>query len=240
MSVALRPGTAPKGGPDAGATGMRSGRREMAIRSWRGFGRSGTSPRREVPVAVRGAVAGGAARERRGSGDRRAPSPVGPRYAPVLSGLRPSGLSIIKSRAEPSRAEPSRAEPSRAEPSRAEPSRAEPTSAPRARGGAPPPDLTHRPRPTEHGTPTPLASTPDQARRSLRPGLRSRLQARNPARGSAPLRIPGGGPLSGSCWRWRCSPVRPSRPRRRRSPRWCRISVKPTAGQARLAMVVAA
>ena len=105
MSAAA--GTAPKGGPDAGATGMRSGRRDMAIWSWPGFGRSGTSPGREVPGAERDAGAGGAARERRGSGDRR---------APVLRSLRPLGLSIIKSRAEPSRAEPSRAEPSRAEP----------------------------------------------------------------------------------------------------------------------------
>ena len=136
----------------------------MAIRSWRRFGRSGTSPEREVPVAARDA---GAATERRGSGDRRAPSPVGPRCAPVLTGLRPSGLSIIKSRAEPSRAEPSRAEPSRAEPSRAEPSRAEPSRAEPSRAepqpsdaaslalaGAPPPDLTHRPRPPGRGTPT--------------------------------------------------------------------------------------
>ena len=97
MSVAPRPDTAPTGGPDAGASGMRSGRRDMTTRSWPGFGRSGTSPGREVPVAERDAGAGGAARERRGSGDRR---------ALVLSGLRPPGLS--KLRAEPSRAEPSR------------------------------------------------------------------------------------------------------------------------------------
>ena len=93
---------------------MRSGRREMAIRSWRGFGRSGTSPGREVPAAVGDTGSGRAARERRGSGDRRAPSPVGLRCGPALTGLRPSGLSKL----------------------RAEPSRAEPTSAPRARGDA--------------------------------------------------------------------------------------------------------
>ena len=58
----------------------------MAIRSWRRFGRSGTSPEREVPAAVGDTGAGGAARERRGSGDR---------CAPVLTGLRPRGLSII-------------------------------------------------------------------------------------------------------------------------------------------------
>ena len=98
MSVAPRPGTAPKGGPDAGATGMRSGRRDMAIRSWPGYGRPGTSPGREVPVAVRDAVAGGAARERQGFGDRRAASPVGPRCGPVMSRLRPRGLSIISVR----------------------------------------------------------------------------------------------------------------------------------------------
>ena len=92
MSVAPRPGTAPKGGPDAGATGMRSGRQDMAIRSWTGYGRSGTSLGREVPAAARGAGAGGAATERRGSGDRRAPSPVGPRCGPALTGLRPRGL----------------------------------------------------------------------------------------------------------------------------------------------------
>ena len=70
----------------------------MAIRSWRGFGRSGTSPEREVPAAVRDAGAGGAATERRGSGDRRAALPDGPRCAPALTGLRPRGLSIISVR----------------------------------------------------------------------------------------------------------------------------------------------
>ena len=183
MSVAPRPGTAPKGGPDAGATGMRSGRQDMAIRSWPGYERSGTSPGREVPAAGRGAGAGGAATERRGSGDRRAPSPVGPRCGPVMSRLRPRGRSIIKSRAEPSRAEPSRAEPSRAEPSRAEP------SAPRSRGGAAPPDLTHRPRPPGRGTPTlpglanrpqafPCGSPPASA--VNRPGERGSVAERPP------------------------------------------------------------
>ena len=79
----------------------------MAIRSWRGFARSGTSPGREVPAAVRDPGAGGVASERRGSGDRRAPSPVGPRCAPALTGLRPSGLGI-ESRAELMSAPPAR------------------------------------------------------------------------------------------------------------------------------------
>ena len=103
-------------------SGMRSGRRDVAIRSWPGFERSGASPGREAPAAVRGEGA-------RGSGERCGPSPVGPGCGPGCTGLRPSGLGIIK----PSRAEPSRAEPSRAEPSRAEPSRAEPMRAPPAR-----------------------------------------------------------------------------------------------------------
>ena len=162
----------------------------MAIRSWPGHGRSGTSLGREVPVAVRDAVAGGAATERQGFGGRRAASPVGPRCGPVMSRLRPRGRSIIKSpsRAEPSRAEPSRcraepfssrAEPSRAEPSRvrAEPSRAEP-SRPWAHGGA-----SSRP----DAPPAPARPRHSDAPRSseLTPGLSPRLatgQRRQPSR----------------------------------------------------------
>ena len=90
-----------------GPSGMRSGRRDVAIRSWPGFGRSGATPGREVPAAVGDTGSGGAARERRGSGDRRAPSPIGLRCGPALTGLRPSGLGI-KSRAELMSAPPAR------------------------------------------------------------------------------------------------------------------------------------
>ena len=84
MSVAPRPGAAPKGGPDAGATGMRSGRQDMAIRSWPGYERSGTSPGREVPAAARDAGAGG--------GGDGAPGLAGPARAiagraPVCAGV---------------------------------------------------------------------------------------------------------------------------------------------------------
>ena len=73
----------------------------MANRSWPGYGRSGTSPGRAVSAAVRVAGAGAVARERRGSGGRRAPSPG---RAPVRAGVeRPPALGAaqVNSRAEP-------------------------------------------------------------------------------------------------------------------------------------------
>ena len=73
----------------------------MANRSWPGYGRSGTSPGRAVSAAVRVAGASAVARERRGSGDRRAPSPG---RAPVRAGVeRPPALGAaqVNSRAEP-------------------------------------------------------------------------------------------------------------------------------------------
>ena len=74
----------------------------MAIWSWPGFGKLGTSPGWEVPVAGRDA---GAARERRGSRGRPGRGFAG--RAPVRAGVDQPAALGAESRAEPSRAEPS-------------------------------------------------------------------------------------------------------------------------------------
>ena len=180
----------------------------MANRSWPGYGRSGTSPGREVSAAVRVAGAGGVARERRGSGDRRAPSPG---RAPVRAGVEQPpalGAAQVNSRAEPTSRSRGRLLPA--------------WLAARARPGAASWHLSPR-FPTKRAGPTAGPALP--------------LAGKEPGRRARPLRISGGGPLSGPCWRWRCSAVRPSPPRRRRSPPSSRISVKPAAGRQQLLAV---
>ena len=72
----------------------------MAIWSWPGFGKLGTSPGWEVPVAGRYA---GAARERRGSRGGRGAASAG--RAPVRAGVDQPAALGAELRAEPSRAE---------------------------------------------------------------------------------------------------------------------------------------